>query len=371
MLKADFVRLIVASVALTLLAATSARAELFDGSFASFTQPSTSTEALIPNMIGGGHTLRQPFLAPVQDGAVLTNNYYHRHFSRVSENNSPLPRTRIAFAYKLLGDVQTFSRTGGGPSQFVDRELHEYTLQYEQAMFDGLLSAEFIVPVQHSTDQSQTLAVENGGSSRMGNLAFGMKTRLCENDWATLSGGLRVEAPTSSDQRGSAAPILTFRNDQSTWFLTPYLASLFQAGDFFVQNFVSYRIATAGETITFMPAAFGTSDIRETDLLMVDTSFGYFLYKDTEAPVFTSLAAMVELAYLTTPAPCDAPLGHTDNLDLTVGMTSTLCNHATITFGFAFPLRDTRNVDDNLSFNGTTDRFFEWSFIAQVNVFAL
>ncbi|MDG2390145.1 MAG: hypothetical protein P8M30_12585 [Planctomycetaceae bacterium] len=56
---------------------------------------SCTPESIVPNMIGGD-SLGIPY-----DNDTIEARLTYQHFLRVADNNSPIPRDRVAFGYKL------------------------------------------------------------------------------------------------------------------------------------------------------------------------------------------------------------------------------------------------------------------------------
>ncbi|MCA9269049.1 MAG: hypothetical protein KDA41_11290, partial [Planctomycetales bacterium] len=206
-------------------------------------------------------------------------------------------------------------------------------------------------------------------STEMGNIAFGLKSLLYSTECSALSAGLLVEAPTSGDFF-LIAP--TFPVTQDAWCFTPYLAALSRPTEnLFVQGFASYRMPAAGEQLI------GIANMREPHILMLDASAGYWLVDNCCDRVVTALAPTIELHY-TTPMDIVEPGGLTgsqlygrrDDLELTAGMTAVVHDRATVSAGFAFPLRSNFGTAAGATpVTDWTDRMFDWSFMLQVNVF--
>ena len=86
--------------------------------------------------------------------------------------------------------------------------------------------------------------------------------------------------------------------------------------------------------------------------MYVDTSFGYWLFRDTEAEFLTGLAGLLELHYTTALTSADvvadtdnivtfgANSGSLDALNMTVGLHAEIARSTTIRVGYVTPLRD-------------------------------
>jgi hypothetical protein len=138
-----------------------------------------------PNMIGGSNTLLRPLPA-----GLLTDGFglVQQHFTRVSENNSAIPRDRIAFSHKVLNKVVTFDGGIIAPDQ--KRDINEFTLRIEKTHYDGRLSTEFILPWQHTTSPLVVAATNPDEETELGNLAFGLKYMMYRSKQTALSAGL-------------------------------------------------------------------------------------------------------------------------------------------------------------------------------------
>jgi hypothetical protein len=136
-------------------------------------------------MIGGSNTLLRPLPA-----GLLTDGFglVQQHFTRVSENNSAIPRDRIAFSHKVLNKVVTFDGGIIAPDQ--KRDINEFTLRIEKTHYDGRLSTEFILPWQHTTSPLVVAATNPDEETELGNLAFGLKYMMYRSKQTALSAGL-------------------------------------------------------------------------------------------------------------------------------------------------------------------------------------
>jgi len=314
-----------------------------------------------PNMIGGGMTMLRPLPA-----GTFANGFglVHQHFTRVSENNSALPRDRLSFTHKVFKETVTFE----GGTLFPDqtRDIDEFTLRLEKTFFDGRMSAEFILPWQHTTSPFVVASTNPSESTELGNLAFGLKYLLHRSERSAFSGGVLFEAPTSEDVVTDFGGLFTLRS-QEAWHLTPYLAWLYEPGEaVYFHSFLSYRMPTTADGI-FVP----DTDFRSPNILMADASIGYWLIKHPNARFLTGLTSTLEFHYYSTTEPHEPPSNHwgqTDQLDLTVGMTAILRNQSTVTVGFSFPLRENHHASA-ASIQGPTDRLNDWTLMTQFNFY--
>lgn len=319
-------------------------------------------------MLGDGGLL-QPRLLQVGGNSYAMQN----HMSKVAENNPVLPTTRASFQYNALQQVPIGINSNGS---IVDEDLHEFRIGYEQAFFDRRFSAEVLVPF-YATSEYRIEGTEEAlgpqTSGQMGDLAFGFKGLLHRGNRHAISTGLRVEAPTQEDILVQSLPA---EISDDVWHFTPYIAAQWQPTDLtFTQAFVSYRFNDRA-----MVSSTPTGDVLfdEPEYLMVDASIGHWIIRNPDARILTGLAPVLEMHYTTAttrepsllevgrPA-TGAVLGSTDYLNLTAAVVTEWYGRATLTTGFAFPLRRTESTLNSV-YPGDTDRNYNWAFMVNLNV---
>ncbi len=328
-----------------------------------------------PTMIGGS-SLGVPFSLSDNINEV---HYFPNFYSRVSENNSAIPQTRVSFVYKYLNDVPTAKDRGANAPDY-DSDLTYYELGLEKTLFDGNMSVELLIPFSYGPESTIPLAVGLQGSDvELQNIAFGLKMLLLANDSKAITAGVRVEAPTKQDALFNNGGIDIITVPQEVWAVTPYLATLINLNDdLFFQAFASYRLQT--DDFTTFTTSGGVITSREPNYFDLDAQLGYWLYRNTGGSGLTGLQAKTEIHYTGTfeeygdngASALPSRRGETDQLNLTTGLTAIMNDRTTITAGIVLPVRD--GSDYVLPVGGGTrphpsDRFFDWQANLQVNYY--
>jgi len=325
---------------------------------------SCTPASIVPNMIGG-ESLGIPY-----DNGTLEARLTYQHFLRVADNNSPIPRDRVAFGYRSYNRAQVVE--GGdndvGPDQELD--IQEFHVRMEKTLYDGLMSVEAILPWAYTTDSTQPDTISTPQlNSELGNIGLGLKGVLWEDGKNFWTAGLLVELPTADDRRRATGRTL----DEEVWHFTPYLAFLLQPTEkLYVQGFGGTRLSHRDTR-----ESGNGRNLNSPDLFTLDIGTGYRLHENSEG-LIRAITPTMELHYTssfdrvhqTNENGYYSALGGVDFLTLTAGSTVQVRENTTVTAGFAFPLR-TNHFSDGDRFIGPTDRQFDWSFILQVNLFRL
>jgi hypothetical protein len=318
-------------------------------------------------MIGDGG-LVIPHITPYISGAAVWQN----HIYKVAENNSVLPQNRIGFNVNYMSNVYNGQLTGATAAE---DDIFEYRLFAEKTLFNGRLSVDFMVPFYQSSLIDPTSAGP-GTEASFGDLAFGGKYLVWDNERSALSAGLRVEAPTNEEFRLTADGALgDYALSDDVWNFTPYLAMLLTPGErVFVQSFVSYRM---GSESLVESANNLTQTTRDQDYFMADLSAGYWLYRDSCGRGLTGLVPTVELHYTATFEDQNAAqqtfpniyYSNTDVLNLTAGLTALFGDRMSLTAGVAVPLRDTPSSQQLIGTTLSTDRRYDWALMVNMNYY--
>lgn len=325
---------------------------------------SCTPESIVPNMIGGD-SLGIPY-----DNDTIEARLTYQHFLRVADNNSPIPRDRVAFGYKLYRNAQVVE--GGnndvGPDQ--EHDIQEFQVRMEKTFYDGMMSVEAILPWAYTTDSTQPDSVSTPQlNSELGNIGLGLKGVLWEDGKNFWTAGLLAEIPTADDRRRTTG---SRSLNEEVWHFTPYLAFLLQPTEkLYVQGFGGARLSHRDTR----EIGGSNRNLNSPDLFTLDIGTGYRLHENSEG-LIRAVTPTVELHYTSSSDAVDQGLpyyrasGGVDFLTLTAGSTVQVRDNTTVTAGFAFPLR-TNHFSDGDDFIGPTDRQFDWSFMLQVNLFRL
>ena len=317
----------------------------------------TDCGPFVPNIIGDSFGV--PRVGAI--GGTLLN--FPIHITKVADNNNVRPYDRLSFTYNLFTDVpQTFDFTGAVQTQ---NNISEYRVYGEKTVLGGLGSLNIILPIYDTVLHEQTGGPNIATGSEFGNLAFGGKLLLIDRSNMAVSAGLQIEAPTSRDLDLAGNAI----NNES-WYLTPYLASLYTPNDtFFVQSFLSYRARTGSNPVTFRGTPAGLN-LYQQDMLLADVATGFWMLRSNGRGI-TGIAPVLEMHYSTTTED-DDPLtftstfyGRRDLLNLTLGTHIEFNQRHMLSLGYALPLRDNPFPPGGMP----TDRVFDGEFSIQFNIY--
>jgi len=286
----------------------------------------------------------------------------------VAENNKAYTQDRVFFLYNHFQNTLEAAEFDpalnliAAHSFSVDR----YTLGMEKTLADGLWSVEFRLPLAGETDFFTPDFGVSGGV--VGNFALIVKRMLYESATTGVATGLGIDTSTGSRVDGYATITgygdfnqFTMHNDAV--HLLPFLGfTQAPTPRLFYHAFLQVDVPLNGNRIDYFnpvdgAGTFGTLD--EQTLLHVDTSMGYWLYRNPSACALTGLASVVEFHYTTTLQDTDVivqALGGTaflfeklanrkDVPNLTVGLHAELGGQTLCRVGGVFPLSDDRAFD--------------------------
>ena len=327
----------------------------------------------VPNMLGDGGLLQPNIL----DAAGTEYYNFQQHATKICENNSVIPRDRLGFHFDALQTVPVFGESNG-PT--INRNLQEYRFWFEKTFLDENLSVDLILPLYYSTGDSQIGPNPTVMDGQFGQLAFGLKALLWEDQDKAYAAGVRVEAPTGPNftvTLPTVVPDAGFEMD--AWYFTPWLGGQWTPGpNWFASAFVSYRL-NSGALTNERSNGFPPVDFRQPTYLFADLSIGRWIVQREGQGGITSLAPVLELHYTTTPTAGSEVvgdengtyasgilLGKTDYLNLTAGLNGTYNDAWQFGIGAAMPLRTNPRNGFPL---WNTDRTFSWALLANLNYY--
>ena len=337
----------------------------------------------VPNMLGDGGLL-QPNL--ISNDFIGTSYYnFQQHTTKICENNSVIPRDRIGFHFDALQTVQV-GQGGIAQSPTRSRNLQEYRFWGEKTFFNENISLDLIVPVYYSTDPNidtdSKFQNPTPLAGQFGDLAFGLKALVWEDEDKAYSAGVRIEAPTGPDFN-LPSPGLNPGLDMDAWYFTPWIGGQWTPGtNWFASGFLSYRLNSGpitnrrADLLTPAPSI----NVRQPTYLFADLAIGRWIVQREGQGGLTSLAPVVELHYTTTPTTgsvlsgrdfdyvSGSTLGHTDYLNITGGLNGTFNDDWQFGIGGALPLR-TGAISGPNNFSWNTDRTFSWGLMANLNYY--
>ncbi len=177
------------------------------------------------------------------------------------------------------------------------RDVERYSLGFEKMLLSETMSVEVRLPTFGAAD-----ALEDGfaaNSVGVGNLRVITKFLLFRSEYLAFVAGLGLTAPTGDDTQFSVADQVYTVENQAVHLL-PHLAYLVNPTErFWYQSFIQLDTPTRGNDIHCRdiygthPTSLGR--LNDQTLGYVDTSMGYWLYRNSSAPFFTKMAALLEL----------------------------------------------------------------------------
>lgn len=273
-----------------------------------------------------------------------------------NEHSRALPTDRVFGTYHHFHNaVEANSLTPGFRS--TDTNVDRFTVGFEKTFLEGNASVELRLPMSVPFTLSTPDALYRTDS--VGDLAVTLKGLLYSDDSQAFAVGLVINTPTGADLQvslpnsGAGAADFTLENDAA--HLTPFLA--YQAApteNFFFNGFLQFDTPTNDNSVRVRDrTAATTENLKLTDqtLMYVDTSFGYWLFREPEAEFLTGLAGLLELHYTTALTSADvvsdsdqiitfgANTGSLDAINLTIGVHAEIARSTIIRAGYVTPLR--------------------------------
>jgi hypothetical protein len=186
------------------------------------------TVIVLPN--GSTSLVRQPRVIRTAAPLVTRNSF------KIQENESPRPVDRIFGAYNYFNDL----RLNDGADRL---DLHRQTIGFEKTFLNRRASFGVRLPF------IQTNGGFLGGESGIGDLSLIGKYVLRENydRGNLLTLGAVVTVPTSSN-----FPNLGITSQFDTVVLQPWLGSVFNFENFYIQTITSLAVPTDSEQTTFL-----------------------------------------------------------------------------------------------------------------------
>lgn len=274
-----------------------------------------------------------------------------------NEHSRAMPTDRVFGTYHHFQNaLEANSLTPG--VQSTDANVDRFTLGIEKTFFEGNASVELRLPL--SVPVSLTTPDTLYRTDTVGDLVVTLKGLLYSDESQAVALGLAINTPTGSDLDvtlpNSVAGGANFTLNNNALHLIPFLA--YQAApteDFFVNTFLQLDTPTNANSVQVRnPGAQAVENLKVTDqtLMYIDTSFGYWLFRDPEAEFLTGLAGLIELHYTTALNSADvvadrdqivtfgANSGSLDALNLTIALHTEIARSTIIRAGYVTPLRD-------------------------------
>lgn len=220
--------------------------------------------------------------------------------TKISQNGSVVPRTRVFLDYDVLGYDDL---TADG---FV---FHRFTPGLERTFFNGMTSLEVRLPIALTANSSIAAGDPmDEGNSEFGNVSLAVKALMIRTPQFAFSGGLQVALPTANDTTitmPDGTRLLKVENESV--HVLPFLGAVYDAPLFFTQMFAQLDIDVNGNSVRANPtltpgAALVTApDLYDDDRLYLDWALGLWLYRAPNGPRgpldLVAFAPTVELHY--------------------------------------------------------------------------
>ena len=284
---------------------------------------------------------------------------------KMAENTSPLPQDRIYFDYSDYSDV---------PLSSPGISVNSFTPGFEKTFFDGLMSFELRVPMAESLSHVvYTGGAPTGDTAQIGDVAFAIKGLLFRRDTFALSGGLAMSVPTAGGTSVSSLPIdpspyLIFTHEST--HLMPFLGTLWTPNEsLFAISYLQVDVDVNGDLVSYSPTPLTpfapVGRYRDQTFMYIDTSIGYWLFRDEErgrlvtgfAPVFeVHVNQSLEPSHVLAVPGSDVKVGgnaggipsNISIVDLTAGFDTKLGKNAMLTTAYCVPVTTDRCFDGQL-----------------------
>ena len=289
-----------------------------------------------------------------------------------NEHSRAMPTDRVFGTYHHFQNaLEATSLTPGFRS--TDANVDRFTLGVEKMFADGNASIEFRLPLSAPVSLATQDAMYR--TNVVGDLVVTLKGLLYSDESQAVAFGLAVNTPTGNDLRvslpnsGNNGAELTVSNNAV--HLIPFLA--YQAApndDFFFNGFLQVDTPINDNSVQVRglgsPITVDNRKLTDQTLLYLDTSFGYWLFRDPEAEFLTGLAGLLELHYTTALNSADivtdrnqfvtfgANSGRLDAVNMTFALHTEIARSTIVRAGYVAPLRDSNH------------RFFDHEFTLAV-----
>ena len=287
--------------------------------------------------------------------------------TRVSEDNSPLPRDRIIFNYDY------FNNTPLTPGGF---DVNRFSVGFEKTFFDQAASIALRLPFA-STLSADVAADGVGAGSRteFGDVNLTFKALVSRGEIFNVGAGLSVDVPTAEATQVALGGKEVVRVSNDAVVLTPFIACLLTPGEnLFIQNWGAAAFNSQGNRVYANNGLTGLQQVNrlyDQNQLQFDAQIGYWLVHPSSASEAGSLvqglaavrrAALQRIAggpgFVRTPVLLiDTVNGNFNELDLSIGAVVQLGDRVNLSAGATLPLL------------GASSRTFDYQVGVRCNIF--
>lgn len=247
---------------------------------------------------------------------------------KIAENNSPIPRDRVYFAYNHFHSAYDFQSSVTGRvfvpadptdptsvdtletrTQNTGRNYHQnrYTLGLEKTFFNDDFSVEFRLPLVGLTDYQATsvvdptqIAVQSATNDPVGDFQINLKQVLLDFYGPKLSGvmtwGVGFTFPTGD---GATTQIYDarFQVDDSAYHFSPFLGFvLTNPNCWFVQGFFQFDL-TNDDIEIFDSVTGDAGSYKSPHLAHIDLGVGYWIVHNPHRRFIQGIAPIFEFHY--------------------------------------------------------------------------
>jgi hypothetical protein len=250
----------------------------------------------------------------------------------------------------------------------------------EKTLLDDIFSVELRVPFGSGLDSDQQID-QSVMATEFGNMALAVKALLWQRRRSACGFGLGMVFPTGDDGRllDQTRGTEVVRVENEAVHLQPFVGGVWTPTDrLFMQAFAQVDFDANGNPVVFSPYGTPSAPQRlfDQNLLFLDYSVGYWLYRNRGNRWITGLAPVVEIHYTSTlqnagqvsdPDPYETttvtnPANRMDVLNITGGFHFELGPRSTLTVAAVAPLRD-----DSPRSLGDEDNLFDAELTVQFN----
>jgi len=251
---------------------------------------------VVGDAFAGGAGIFLDTLSSIDQVGVLPNGAGTRRV-KIADNNSPMPRDRLFFAYNDFNNAIPLFGPGGTSLMGADR----YTPGFEKTFWGGLASFELITPVANAQNSRIELYSTQGTArqTEFGNLSMALKFLAWRRENLAISGGLGLNLPTAPEAIVSANGQRLFTVKNQATHLLPYGAALWTPTErTYVQGFLQVDVAANGDAVLVADGS-ASGPLNEQTLLYADLSMGYWLLNNPNNRYVTGIIPTLEFHYTT------------------------------------------------------------------------
>ena len=282
--------------------------------------------------------------------------------SKISDNNSPIPRDRIFLDYNYFQNA-ALSSSG--------LDVQRFTPGFEKTFFNGNMSVEMRFPMGITLDNKLVAdGVTDMHANEFGDISVIFKALLWTDYQTSFTAGMGVTAPTGADvsvDLANGTQLVRVRNESI--HVKPYVAVLRQQGNYFAQAFLIGDFDTNGNPVELNETGNGLADagtLQTQSLLQFDASVGAWLHRNASSRAYLNgLAATMEVHSTSSISNLDTinssmfqvvdPNSDFDIINMTFGAHAVF-GKTVVTAGYSVPVSSVQSFDGE--FRTFVNRYF-------------